>query len=88
MKLIYARILNYTLLYYSLSGGLFEMSPAVKSKETRKDIPKALTGIKGFDDITFGGLPRGRPSLVAGGAGSGKTMFCMEFIRPWGRGIR
>jgi len=56
------------------------MDPAHKGKETRKEIPKALTGINGFDDITFGGLPMGRPTLVAGGAGSGKTMFCMEFI--------
>ncbi|WP_424356926.1 circadian clock protein KaiC [Methanocella sp. MCL-LM] len=51
----------------NLSGGL-------------KTIEKALTGIKGFDEITFGGLPRGRPTLVAGSAGSGKTMFAMEFI--------
>ena len=43
-------------------------------------IQKAPTGVKGFEDITFGGLPKGRPTLVAGGAGSGKTMFAMEFI--------
>jgi circadian clock protein KaiC len=47
---------------------------------THKEIPKAPTGIKGFDEITFGGLPKGRPTLLAGGAGSGKTMFSMEFI--------
>ena len=41
---------------------------------------KAPTGINGFDDVTFGGLPKGRPTLIAGGAGSGKTMFAMEFI--------
>ena len=53
-----------------------------KSEEVSalKGIEKALTGIKGFDDITFGGLPRGRPSLVSGAAGCGKTMFAMEFI--------
>jgi circadian clock protein KaiC len=45
-----------------------------------KVLEKAPTGIKGFEDITFGGLPKGRPTLVAGGAGSGKTMFAMEFI--------
>ncbi len=56
------------------------MNTAHKGKEMRKEIPKALTGIKGFDDITYGGLPGGRPTLVAGGAGSGKTMFSMEFI--------
>jgi circadian clock protein KaiC len=45
-----------------------------------KGIDKAPSGIKGFDDITYGGLPRGRPTLVAGAAGCGKTMFAMEFI--------
>jgi circadian clock protein KaiC len=52
-------------------------------KETllkKVELPKALTGINGLDEITFGGLPRNRPTLVAGGAGSGKTMFAMEFI--------
>jgi circadian clock protein KaiC len=43
-------------------------------------LPKAPTGIDGFDDITFGGLPKGRPTLVCGGAGSGKTLFAMEFL--------
>ena len=47
------------------------------SSETLKKCP---TGITGFDEITFGGLPQGRPTLIAGGAGSGKTMFAMEFI--------
>jgi circadian clock protein KaiC len=41
---------------------------------------KALTGIKGFDEITNGGLPQGRPTLVTGAAGSGKTMFGIEFL--------
>jgi len=41
---------------------------------------KAPTGISGLDEITFGGLPRGRTTLVAGGAGSGKTIFAMEFL--------
>lgn len=44
------------------------------------ELSKAQSGIKGLDDITFGGLPRNRPTLVAGGAGSGKTMFAMEFV--------
>lgn len=43
-------------------------------------LEKCPTGITGFDEITFGGLPKGRPTLIAGGAGSGKTMFGMEFI--------
>ncbi len=45
-----------------------------------KALPKALTGIQGLDEITGGGLPSGRPTLVSGGAGSGKTMFGLEFL--------
>jgi circadian clock protein KaiC len=41
---------------------------------------KTPTGIHGFDAITFGGLPTGRPSLLCGGAGSGKTLFAMSFL--------
>ena len=41
---------------------------------------KAPTGIIGFDDITLGGLPAGRPSLVCGAAGSGKTLFAATFL--------
>ncbi|MDX6667584.1 MAG: circadian clock protein KaiC [Solirubrobacteraceae bacterium] len=43
-------------------------------------LPKALTGIKGLDEVTEGGLPRGRPTLVCGPAGSGKTLLAMEFL--------
>src|SRR5512138_1343498 len=43
-------------------------------------IDKALTGIKGLDEITDGGLPKGRPTLIAGAAGSGKTLLAMEFL--------
>jgi circadian clock protein KaiC len=43
-------------------------------------LAKSPTGIKGFDDLTGGGLPHGRPTLVAGGAGSGKTLFGLEFL--------
>jgi circadian clock protein KaiC len=45
-----------------------------------KTLPKAPTGIQGLDEITGGGLPSGRPTLVSGGAGSGKTMFALEFL--------
>ena len=41
---------------------------------------KARTGIAGFDEITYGGLPGGRPTLVTGAAGSGKTLFGVEFL--------
>jgi circadian clock protein KaiC len=40
-----------------------------------QELPKARTGIRGFDEITFGGVPRGRPTLVFGGAGKGKNSF-------------
>ena len=43
-------------------------------------LPKAPTGIPGFDEITLGGLPAGRPSLVCGAAGSGKTLFAATFL--------
>jgi circadian clock protein KaiC len=43
-------------------------------------LPKAPTGIQGLDEITEGGLPRGRPTLVCGSAGSGKTMLAAEFL--------
>ena len=43
-------------------------------------LPKAPTGIRGLDEITLGGFPRGRPTLVCGAAGSGKTMLAAEFI--------
>src|SRR5262245_39410077 len=43
-------------------------------------LPKTPTGIHGLDEITGGGLPRGRPTLVCGSAGCGKTLFAMEFL--------
>lgn len=45
-----------------------------------KQLQKTPTGISGFDEITFGGLPARRPSLICGEAGSGKTLFGMEFL--------
>ena len=48
-------------------------------------LEKCPTGIRGLDEITNGGLPRGRPTLVCGGAGCGKTLLGMEFMV---RGIR
>lgn len=44
------------------------------------ELPKAPTGIAGLDAITAGGLPKGRPTLICGCAGSGKTLFAMEFL--------
>ncbi len=51
-------------------------------KETKKnpELAKCPTGIRGLDEITHGGLPRGRPTLICGSAGCGKTLLAMEFI--------
>ncbi len=49
-------------------------------KKIARNLPKVMTGIQGLDEVTFGGLPKGRPTLVCGGAGCGKTVFAMEFL--------
>jgi len=49
-------------------------------RSPRHPLAKAPTGIAGLDEITNGGLPRGRPTLVCGGAGCGKTLLAMEFL--------
>jgi circadian clock protein KaiC len=46
----------------------------------RTQLPKAPTGIQGLDEITGGGLPKGRPTLICGSAGCGKTLLAMEFL--------
>src|SRR5580692_11066981 len=45
-----------------------------------RSLPKSPTGIAGLDEITFGGLPKGRPTLVCGAAGCGKTLLGIEFL--------
>jgi len=45
-----------------------------------RSVPKSPTGIQGLDEITGGGLPRGRPTLICGGPGCGKTILAMEFL--------
>jgi len=52
---------------------------AGKNKENRS-LPKAPTGVQGLDEITGGGFPRGRPTLLCGSAGAGKTLLAMEFL--------
>ena len=59
--------------------------PSKAKKNSRVNHPaplleKAPTGIAGLDEITGGGLPRGRPTLVCGAAGCGKTMLAAEFL--------
>ncbi|HTU66656.1 MAG TPA: circadian clock protein KaiC [Steroidobacteraceae bacterium] len=56
------------------------MSVKKKSVPSYRSIDKACTGIQGLDDITHGGLPAGRPTLVSGGPGSGKTLLGVSFL--------
>jgi len=59
-----------------------QMRPAMKKKThpaISPTLPQSTTGITGLDEITGGGLPAGRPTLVCGGAGCGKAMLAMEF---------
>jgi circadian clock protein KaiC len=56
------------------------MIEELNTKFKEKSLEKAPTGINGLDDITNGGLPTGRPTLVCGSAGSGKTLMAMEFL--------
>jgi circadian clock protein KaiC len=53
---------------------------AVVDRPPSCELPKAATGIRGLDEITFGGLPKGRPTLVCGGPGSGKTLLALTFL--------
>src|SRR3954467_11749850 len=48
--------------------------------QASRPVPKVETGIEGFDEITGGGLPQGRPTLVCGGPGCGKTLFALQFL--------
>src|SRR5881394_811625 len=54
--------------------------PSPPSFKARRELPKCPTGIEGLDEITGGGLPRGRPTLVCGSAGCGKSLMGMEFL--------
>jgi circadian clock protein KaiC len=45
-----------------------------------RQLAKAPTGVRGLDEITRGGLPKGRPTLVCGGPGSGKTLLALTFL--------
>ncbi len=52
----------------------------ISDKETPFLFPKTPTGIEGLDEITGGGFPKGRPTLVCGSAGCGKTLLSMQFL--------
>ena len=56
------------------------MKNGTKSPTPITHLPRSPTGIQGLDEITGGGLPRGRPTLVCGGAGCGKTLLAAEFL--------
>ena len=57
------------------------MKRLTKTRRTsNRTLPKSPTGIQGLDEITGGGLPQGRPTLVCGSAGCGKTLLAMEFL--------
>lgn len=59
---------------------IMKQQKIIKSKAAGFTFPKSLTGISGLDDITNGGLPKNRTTLLLGNAGCGKTMFAMEFL--------
>jgi len=54
--------------------------PSKKRLAPEVELQKCLTGIKGFDEITEGGLPRNRITLLSGGAGTGKTLLGVDFL--------
>src|SRR5262245_24959950 len=68
------------------SGSRNKLLPTPMSRSEKRNrnylqsLPKSPTGIPGLDEITGGGLPAGRPTLVCGSAGAGKTMLAVEFI--------
>jgi circadian clock protein KaiC len=73
------------------SGNLFNLSLTFsirrmrtkrlsQRREPTPSLPKTPTGIGGLDEITEGGIPKGRPTLICGGTGCGKTLLSMEFL--------
>jgi circadian clock protein KaiC len=57
-----------------------QKSSRVVAAKAADRLEKAPTGIAGLDEVTLGGLPRGRATLICGGAGCGKTMLAVEFL--------
>ena len=56
------------------------ITASIPVAETAQALAKARTGITGLDEITFGGLPAGRPTLICGGPGCGKTLLATTFL--------
>ena len=63
-----------------LIGGFLSLASTLSPVVIDAELEKVQTGIEGFDEITFGGLPKGRPTLICGSAGCGKTLFASEFL--------
>jgi circadian clock protein KaiC len=61
-------------------ASVLKKSKPVRVRPRQTALSKVPTGIRGLDEITQGGLPKGRPTLVCGSAGCGKTLFAMEFL--------
>ena len=57
-----------------------------KHKTSDKVLQKFKTGFRGFDNMTNGGIPRTRISVMRGGAGSGKTLFTLQTLHHWLKG--
>src|SRR6187401_1058333 len=59
----------------------YDMAIKAKTRKNRSpELKKARTGIRGLDEVTLGGLPQGRPTLICGSAGCGKTLLSMEIL--------
>jgi circadian clock protein KaiC len=61
-------------------GGAFVTTNSRRPRSKPTALQKERTGIPGFDEITRGGVPKGRPTLICGSAGAGKTLFATEFL--------
>src|SRR5258706_4736203 len=62
------------------AGNKANRAPRHDRNDAASTLPKVPTGIEGLDEITGGGFPKGRPTLVCGAAGCGKTLLAMEFL--------
>ena len=56
------------------------ITASIPAAETARPLAKARTGVTGLDEVTLGGLPAGRPTLICGGPGCGKTLLATSFL--------
>ena len=56
------------------------ITASIPAAGAARALAKARTGISGLDEVTFGGLPAGRPTLICGGPGCGKTLLATTFL--------